>query len=122
MKREMELVREILLRVEASDEALGSGEILIPDFKKNQIGKHCKWLVQAGFLEGLESGNLAATFPEYLGLDLTWQGLEFLETIRDPKIWAQTKTVLGKTGNWTATLLTDVAGQLALKIAQSFLP
>lgn len=121
MKREMELVREILLRLEKSDQGVDSAEIVVAEFGPSQIGHHCKWMLQAGLVEGLDGRTMGDVFPVYLSLELTWDGHEFLETIRDPQRWEKTKQVLRKSGSWATDLLTEVARRLALQAAEQFL-
>lgn len=40
---------------------------------------------------------------------LTWQGHQFLDTIRDPKVWATTKKIASKLESVSITILSNIA-------------
>ncbi|MCR4416086.1 MAG: DUF2513 domain-containing protein [Thermoguttaceae bacterium] len=54
MKRDMELVRQILLAVEGHPSAVEPCELRIPGFSEEQIAYHTQLLHEAGFLEGIQ--------------------------------------------------------------------
>jgi Hypothetical protein (DUF2513) len=98
MKRNMELIRDILLRVEADPKLDGAdfrratAETLgITERTEAEVAYHLDLLIQAGFLNGntkmLGRGDQKLTRIS----KLTWEGHEFLDDIRDPEIWRKTK-------------------------------
>jgi hypothetical protein len=40
---------------------------------------------------------------------ITWQGHDFIDSVRDDKIWAETKDTAKKAGGWTLSLLSEIA-------------
>jgi hypothetical protein len=52
---------------------------------------------------------------EFVDLKLTWSGYEFLDKIRDPEIWRQTKAGASKVGVWSVAML----GELAVGFAKA---
>ena len=87
MKRDWDLVRTILLRVEAQP---NTQSLLRPNelegFDAENVSYHIKLLIDAGLIEGLISKTLNA--PIYaMARELTWQGHEFLDSIRNPGLW-----------------------------------
>lgn len=91
MKRDMNLVKELLFYVETNSTP---GELLrnveIDDYSYEEISYHIKLLVQSGLLEG-RSANIDQLFLWYAG-DITWQGHEFLSAIRNETVWSKIKT------------------------------
>jgi len=92
MKRDMDFIREILLRVEVDPRFNGSHFIVFDtsDFKdhsQEEIAYHIDLLFEAGLVEG------AATLdaPAAAISKLTWKGHEFIDDTGDPDIWAKTK-------------------------------
>jgi hypothetical protein len=92
VKRDMDLVREILLKVE-SDPALNGShweEFDTSDFPGHsleEIAYHIDLLLEAKLVEGdstLDSGVPAIS-------RLTWEGHEFIGSTSDPDIWAKVK-------------------------------
>jgi hypothetical protein len=99
MKRDMELIRTILLRVEEDPKFDGSFQgvdaisLRITDQPEAEVRYQLVLLVEAGFLIGnvkLANTNLPVFGPIVVAR-LTWQGHEFLDDIRDPQIWGKTK-------------------------------
>ena len=91
MKRDMDLIRELLLKIEALK--IRQGETLFFDvqglqvqgYEPDEVAYNLELLFEAGFLKG-QGG--ADTF----GIaGLTWNGHELLDDIRDPEIWRKTK-------------------------------
>lgn len=44
--------------------------------------------------------------------DITYHGHQFLETIRDNKVWSQTKTICGKIGSFAIDVIAKVASEV----------
>jgi len=120
MKRDLNLVREILLRLEplpanfAEPVPLTIGEppLDIPDYTNEQIAYHIRIMTEGGFVYhfGLQ-GQPPLHIPQFGGL--TWTGHEFLDDVRDPDTWEATKKKLSKFGG-AASL------QIMLEIARAY--
>jgi hypothetical protein len=69
---------------------------------------------------GLVSGIPAHVFAgkNWVDLNLTWQGHEFLEAVRDPEVWRRTKEGAAKVGNFAISFLFDAAKAYAKHIAK----
>lgn len=96
MKLEKELVREILLAVEAHDEALGWMKLSVEGWSPKDVSYHVMLLDEAGLLSGIKLGGL--NHFEWQPKRLTYAGHEFLDTVRDPEIWRRTKDGAEKAG------------------------
>lgn len=90
----MDLIRTILLKVEADETLAGSFQRVnaatfgITDHTDAEVIYHLVMLVEAGFL----AANIKlARVGEIVVSRLTWNGHEFLDDIRDPEIWQRTK-------------------------------
>jgi hypothetical protein len=97
MKRDMDLIREILLAVEASPDQMTAS---LPDFEgytDSEINYHLVLLHEAGLIIALIHESDDQYFAE--PVRLTWEGHEFLEAIKDKSKWNETKKiVLEKSG------------------------
>lgn len=96
MKLDKELVREILLAVEAHDEAHGWMELAIEGRTAKEVSYHVMLLDEAGFLSGISLGGI--NHFEWQPKRLTYTGHEFLDTVRDPEVWRRTKEGAEKAG------------------------
>lgn len=114
MKRDMDLIRELLLKLEAFP--LGpaavfiiqptSPEIAVPEYDPAMIHYNLDLLYQAGFLNNRANSRPGMGFA-YTGL--SWKGHEFLDSIRDPAIWRATKDGAAKAGGFSVELLGALA-------------
>lgn len=101
MKRDMDLVRALLLFLEEREEAsaVEAARIAIPGATEREVQYHLNLMFQAGLINGepvrsTSSDRLIYVIP----FDLTWSGHEFLETVRDPEVWRQAKSAAAKAG------------------------
>jgi len=90
MKRDMEIVRQILLQLEERSHNEGTGVIKIQNVDDQAISYHVGLLAQAGYVEAMEIGGEG---PYWHTERLTWAGHEFLDAARNDSVW---KSVMGK--------------------------
>ncbi len=81
--------------------------LVIPGYEPVIVHHHVELLANAEFLTAIERG--ATGVYEWWPIALTWQGHDFLDSIRDPEIWQKTKTGAASAGSWTFNLLKDLA-------------
>jgi len=111
MRRDMDLVRKILLDMERkSFEELGA-EIHIPGYSQLDIHHHLKLMTQAGLIE---AANISANNDEYfIPTDITWYGHDFMDAARDDTRWNKAKSVAGKVGGVAFDILREILKELA---------
>lgn len=127
MKRDMDLVRTLLLEIEANQNINGQYIISDADFTianadRSQVQYHLRLLMDAGYIEGRdllsdakERGHMdpLAIMKESgapIAVErMTWDGHEFLETVRDNQVWQKTKGYLKSVGGVGIDVLKDVA-------------
>src|ERR1041385_4598420 len=117
MKRDMNLIRLLLLETE--------GEDLKPDlsaYTEERHVYHSALLIEAGLLHGEVIPDATGQPTETATLRLTWAGHEFLDAARNDTIWHNAGERIKKSGvNVTFTLLSEVLKQL-LKQHLGFAP
>ncbi len=114
MLRNMDLIRELLLRLESLPKNLssiyllkpGDEEIQIDGYSADQIDYHLSLISEAGLIE---SGRSTAVMSGYMFKRLSWAGHDFLDAVRDPEVWAKTKRGAEAAGGFTVDLLKDLA-------------
>lgn len=120
MKRDMDLVREILLRLEEMPMELGDALVVTPadlakvisEYDITQINYHMELVHAAGFIN--DGGSSGPAFG-FIFCGLSWNGHEFLDSIRDPAIWKATKEEATKVGGFSVDLLGALAKGLIKK-------
>lgn len=117
MKFELDCVRHVLLCLEKnlnmSEETLRIAPIhisflandpLLEKYSLTQIAYTCKKLDEGGYIilssEALD-GSLQLSFV----CDITYEGHQLLEKVRNPEIYNQLKSKLGKVGSFAIALL-----------------
>lgn len=123
MKRDMDLVREVLLKLEALPMRPGSmvvisgydEEMAIDGHTPEAVEYHMTMLRNAGFLDspGAQPAGNGITFRS-----LTWEGHDFLDTVRDPEVWKRTKAGASKIGGWTFEVIKQVGTAYLKQVAK----
>jgi len=113
MKRDMDLVRTILLEIERYPNPEGPGGILQIDNKdQKDVNYHVYLLHNAGLIVAADASSNGGL--EWFPLRLTWAGHEFLDAARDDGIWQTAKDkVLSRVGS----LSFETLKQLLLRLA-----
>lgn len=122
MKRSMDLVRDLLLYFEAKSKSSGihAADVQIEGYSETEIVLHLNIMAEAGLLicEPFRSKTNPERYIRTFVFDLSWKGHEYLDTIRDPRIWKGTKSALGTIGNWSFGVALDIAKGLAVSEAR----
>ena len=121
MKRDMDLIREILLAVENGPER-GIENFKIGSFFRDQIIHNIRLLKKAEYIEGAiyESDN--AGVLGYRIFRLTWAGHDFLEACRDEGRWTKAKEIFGKLDGVTFDVIKQVLVELTMTAAKQLIP
>lgn len=101
----MDLVREILLEVEARDD--GRAFRYEPENVSATKRHHVELLLKAGLLY-----EVGVTKGGRTKVHLTWEGHDFVDTVRETSIWEKTKETAVGAGGWTIGILSDIAKTL----------
>jgi hypothetical protein len=113
MKRDMDLVREILLAVEGNPSGYMPCELKIDGYSEETIAYHTCLLKEADLIDGEESECPAGR--QVIPSRLTWAGHEFLDASKEPSRWKEAREAIGKIGGASLTVWTAVLTQIVLK-------
>ncbi len=94
MKRDMELIKAIMIKVENEDYADN-----LENFSLQEVLFHKKLLIDAGFLSGKTYPNTESSKPEVGAViirEITWQGYDLLELLKNDEKFAYLKDIAGK--------------------------
>jgi Hypothetical protein (DUF2513) len=112
MTRDMDLIRDILLAVEAAETPSSSAlalsmSIVENDRMKSLIYQLDMLINQVEFVSAVDTSNHLE--KSWIGLAITWKGHEFLDNIRDSEVWSKTKAGAAKVGGLSLELLGALA-------------
>ncbi len=99
MKREMELVRKILFSIEEQYQGEDIYCLNIDGYEKITVAEHCKLLYEYGLIDNYKpiGADGVSVIAFFVG-NMTWEGYDFLEKIRQDTVWNKTKEVIAKKG------------------------
>lgn len=120
MKLNSECVRELLLYLEklpSETAQLSFDKIEIEGFSNDEIKFTGSMLVNSGLVKAISITSLEDTIPNYIFKSITFEGYKYLDNIRDPKVWKETKKVTSK----FASVSLDIISSVAAKIITSYL-
>jgi uncharacterized protein DUF2513 len=117
MKRDMDLVRELLLAVEAApaDAILANRDLQFSGHSDVDVAEHVMLLADGGLLDVIDAAAMRSpgTPRQFYIRGITWTGYEYLDSVRNPEIWRKTKsTIVEKGAELTMDLVMAVAKAL----------
>jgi len=97
MKRNWDVIREVLLVIEALDPKKFEGHHYdVAEDDEQRTAAHAVLLWKAGFVEGRSAGSDDG--PYVIASGLTWQGHDLLQTIQSKPVWEKIKTTAQEKG------------------------
>ena len=119
MQRELDLVRQILLDLEARGSYADWLDIDIEAYSPEQMDYHLELLVEAGFIRiPAADRQLARGHP----LRLTWEGHEFLDAARDEERWQAVRALSVRAGGLPFATIRAALLEMAQRQAGADLP
>lgn len=113
MKRDMELVRTLLLKLE--EMPIQAGHVIgiawsdeffdVKNVDRDTAIKHFDLLMEAGFIAAPRNQGMTQFFLT----GLTWEGHEFIDSIRNPEVWTKTKAGMKVVGGFGLDLMVQLA-------------
>ena len=115
MKRDWDVVRELLVKIEECSNP--SEALSLSSFSSErsaEISYHAELLLEAGLVDGQILKTISRGPHDFFLHRLTWNGHEFLDSIRSESVWEKTKKVFASKGiEMTVDLVKSVATEVA---------
>ena len=95
----MDLIRTILQKIELCEDPFGLDDM--PEIKgcdTSQISYHVKLLCDADLIEADSFEESGMPYTDFINLNLTWAGQDFLDAARDDTLWNKAKVKLINSG------------------------
>jgi len=109
MKRDMELIRKMVLTLEDTSGGFAPAELHIDGYTDEQIGYHAYLMIQAGLATGSDVTDMGSSGPEAILTSLTWAGHEFADAARDETRWKKAMGIVKeKSESVTLAVLTQL--------------
>jgi hypothetical protein len=116
MKRNMDIIRDILLAIEAEPAGKLIRSIRLPDcYSPEEVVGHLRLAYDAGLIDGTINFHHDTIMIAVNGLSNS--GHDFLDAIRTEEVWVETKEQIKKVGGSASIeILKAVAAAIATKI------
>lgn len=119
MKRNWDTIRYLLTKVEEC--TLPTDMVKLADFPSESaaaVSYHMELLIAAGLVDGQMSGSIGPDIKAFIARKLTWEGHEFLDSIRSNTVWERTKKVFAEQG---VSMTFDLVKEGAKSVASALL-
>ncbi len=111
MKRDLDLVRKILINIE-SNPVFEVSQVEIEGHEFEEVAFHLLLLREAGFVDAIVEQDETGAICNALASRLTWHGFEFLDLARNDTVWNKSKTFLkDKALTISVSILTELLGR-----------
>lgn len=103
MKRDMDVIRQILLAARDADEPLGE----VGGIDKQTFCNHVVLLEEAGLVKAIVREQHGQALHAMI-LRLTWEGQDFADAVKDDSLWRKARDqVIKPAGSWTFGILVE---------------
>jgi Hypothetical protein (DUF2513) len=124
MKRDLDLIRDILLDVENWNipQPLTLGSLEYEGKTKQEIGYQLELLEDAGYIDArIIKGPEGITYDDAFIVRMTMAGHDYLDSVRSQEVWNKTKTTLEKVGGGAALdLVKDIASKFLAELIKPY--
>ena len=111
MKLNKDCIRDLLIYLEDNlsyTHRISTGSLSLKDYTRDELVYTVERLSEAGFINVSKICDEPCT-PTYFILSLTYNGHQFLDTIRDNSIWKNTKTVASQLASVSLPIIQEIA-------------
>ncbi|MEO8520559.1 MAG: DUF2513 domain-containing protein [Acidobacteriota bacterium] len=120
MKRDMDLVRQILMVMEDHEHGFAPSPFEVAGYTEEVVGYHLTIMGEAGLVEVEPQTTFGSASPTALAGRITWEGHEFLANVRNETVWSKVKSIVVAKGG---SVSFEVLKFLVVETAKStFLP
>lgn len=106
VKRDMDLVRQILLACEASQELQTMVRLSLKGYKREVVSYHVELMHDAGLVTAMDASS--SDGHDWRPTGLTWAGHEFLDAARSDTVWEKAKSSVGAVGGVAFEVIKNV--------------
>ena len=116
MERNFNLVRQILLQVEATPPGTTIQNLTCEGFDEATIIEHVDIMIEAGLIDGIIPNTLVGS-SGFLVRKITWKGHDFLANAKNDTVWKKVMTEAKEKGSSVSLV---VLNGLLTKAAQKY--
>ena len=120
MKCDIDLVRSILIYVENAADEVDADEMATERWPIETVAYHVRLMAHHGLVDvSRDARDMNGNTIELTVAGITWDGQDYLDSIREPKVWGRVKKALaGTVGSTTLDVVRQTASMVALAMVR----
>lgn len=120
MKRDLDLVRSILMYVENANDEVDADDMATERWPIETVAYHVRLMAHHGLVDvSRDARDMNGDTIELIVAGITWDGQDYLDSIREPKVWGRVKkTLAGTVGSTTLDVVRQTASMVALAMVR----
>lgn len=116
MKRDLDLIRYILVTAESADRPITDSELVNAKHSLEKVAFHVELLADKGLVVSSVDYDGFGQAPLALELSrITWEGYDYLDAIRSDNVWAKAKDAISRSVGDTSLSVVKETCQLVAK-------
>lgn len=120
MKRNMDLCRLILFKIEEEYFSTSLYNLKITGYSDEEVAYHCKLLFDNELISDYKDSYVDDSLDFFEVGSLTWKGHDFIDKIREDTVWNRTKEVIKeKMLPSTIEVIKDISGAIIKSMIES---
>lgn len=113
MKREMDLVRQILITSAESTESVDADVFVSDRYDFEMVAYTIDIMEEAGLINANVQKAFGGDYISAQVKSLTWKGQDFLDSVKSNKVWTEVKSTIAKgTGAFTFEIIKKIAEKI----------
>lgn len=94
MKRDIELIRKILFKIEDEIDNVAEYNLTVDGYSMEEVAYHCAILLEGGYIHDYKAQYGGDGVYSFGVSRLTWEGHNLLDKIREDTVWNKTKEIV----------------------------
>lgn len=121
MKRDLDLVRDILLIVEKADGTVYDAGLCDKRHGIERVALHVELMRERGLIEAKVDYDPGCDEPINIEIyRLTWEGYDYLDTIRSETVWRKAKAVIASAvGETSLSVVKETCAMVATELIKA---
>lgn len=120
MKRDMDLVRRILIEAQKADQHIDIESLVCDKHPLPVMAYHVELMAVHGLLDAKVDKSWGGGSTGGTIEGLTWDGCDYLDAIRDDRVWSRTKKVVREAvGDTTLSTIKQAASMVAVQLIKA---
>ena len=120
MKRDLDLVRSILIYVENAGGEVDADDMATERWPIETVAYHVRLMAHHGLVDvSQDFRDMNGDTIELAVAGITWDGQDYLDSLREPKVWDRVKKTLASTvGSTTLDVVRQTGSMVALAMVR----